>query len=111
MPNVFEILAEPNRQAILRLVWNGEKSAGEIARKFDITFGAVSQHLAVLRSAGFVDQRKQGRQRMYRANQRTLGPLAAYLESMWTRKLDKLKVVAEKEENLAWKTPSKSRSR
>ncbi|MEU6656370.1 ArsR family transcriptional regulator, partial [Streptomyces sp. NPDC046900] len=40
-------VAEPRRREILRLVWDAELSAGEIAERFDVTFGAVSQHLKV----------------------------------------------------------------
>jgi DNA-binding transcriptional ArsR family regulator len=98
LPDLLEIVAQPNRQAILRLVWSEEKSAGEIAEKFEVTFGAISQHLAILRDAGVVTQRKQGRQRLYKANREALGPLAAYLESMWSNKLATLKAAAESEE-------------
>ncbi len=45
------------------MIWSREKSAGEIAKQFDVTFGAISQHLAILRDAGLVEQRKEGRQR------------------------------------------------
>ncbi|HWZ33317.1 MAG TPA: metalloregulator ArsR/SmtB family transcription factor [Bryobacteraceae bacterium] len=110
MPDLFEILAEPRRQAILRLVWSEEKTAGDIAKQFDVTFGAVSQHLAILRDAHLVDQRKQGRQRLYKANRQTLGPIALYLESMWNDKLGRLKTAAEREEKARWKK-SKSKSR
>jgi DNA-binding transcriptional ArsR family regulator len=113
--NLFEILAPPTRQAILRMVWIEEVNAGRIAdqmaSKFDVTFGAVSQHLAVLREAGLVAQRKQGRERWYRATREPLGPIAAYLESMWFGSLMKLKSAAEKEEQKWQKKPSKFRSR
>src|SRR5690348_6026316 len=106
MPDVFEILAEPRRTAILRLVWTQEKSAGEIAKQFEVTFGAVSQHLAILRGAGLIGHRKHGRQRFYKANREALGPIAQYLESIWAPRLAKLKAAAEREER--WK---KSKSR
>jgi DNA-binding transcriptional ArsR family regulator len=77
------VIAEPQRQRILQLVWNAEKSAGEIASEFEITFGAVSQHLRVLRMAGFVSVTKRGRHRYYRANRNALGSLAEHLEAMW----------------------------
>lgn len=80
------------------MVWKRERSAGEIAAHFEVTFGAVSQHLKVLRDAGLVAQRKDGRQRYYRATPETLGPLAAYLEALWTARLTDLKTLAEAEE-------------
>ncbi len=88
--DAFQIVAEPSRRRILELVWRDEMSAGEIARHFDVTFGAVSQHLAVLRDAGFVEARRDGTRRFYRANRQRLGPLAAVLESMWSAALDDL---------------------
>ena len=53
--DALQVIGEPRRREILRLVWDRERTAGDIAGQFDVTFGAVSQHLAVLRDAGFVD--------------------------------------------------------
>jgi DNA-binding transcriptional ArsR family regulator len=89
------VVAEPRRRAILRLVWDRELPAGAIAREFDVTGPAVSQHLAVLRDWGFVTMRREGRQRLYRADHRALGELRAVLESMWAEKLDDLARLAE----------------
>lgn len=91
-------LAEPRRREILRLVWSREKAAGEIAAAMPITFGAVSQHLRVLREAGAVKVRQDGRQRFYRADRRALGPMAKVLEAFWAQGLDRLKDLAEEEE-------------
>jgi DNA-binding transcriptional ArsR family regulator len=102
--NVFETLAPTSRQAILRFVWREEKNAsqiaGHMATKLHITFGAVSQHLGVLREAGLIDLRKHGRERWYRANRPALGPIAQYLEAQWFGSLLKLKAAAEAEETL-----------
>lgn len=91
------IVAEPRRREILRLVWERELQAGEIAAALPVTFGAVSQHLGVLSRAGFVDLRRAGRRRYYRANQERLGPLAAVLEAMWSSSLDRLEAAIEDE--------------
>src|SRR5215510_11751689 len=99
MPDLLHAVAEPRRQAILRQVWRGEREAGEIHRAIGgVTFGAVSQHLRVLREAGAVRVRKDGRRRLYRADHVTLLPLRSYLESMWARSLGDLKALAEDEE-------------
>ncbi len=99
MPTLLAAVASPRRQAILRLVWNGEKSAGEIAERVGkITFGAVSQHLKLLERAGAVSCRKAGRMRFYRAKRAALGPLSRHLEAMWTDALADLKLRAEAEE-------------
>ncbi|MCX4984317.1 helix-turn-helix transcriptional regulator [Streptomyces sp. NBC_00572] len=85
-------------ERILRLIWQDELAAGEIATRFDITFGAVSQHLKVLRDAGLVTLRKDGTKRFYRADREALGPLADYLQAMWATKLDTLARLAEEAE-------------
>jgi DNA-binding transcriptional ArsR family regulator len=93
--DAVRIVAEPRRREILRLVWDAERSAGEIADSFDVTFGAVSQHLGVLRRAGLVLVRQDGTRRFYRANKEALGPMAGWLESMWADQLDRLAALAE----------------
>lgn len=91
------LVAEPRRREILRLIWDRERSAGDIADAMPVTFGAVSQHLALLRGAGLVTVRRQGNRRYYRAEPARLGPLAAALEAMWTTSLDRLAAEAEGE--------------
>lgn len=91
------MLAEPTRREILRLVWRQERPAGEIAAHFDATFGAVSQHLAVLREAGYVRTRRDGSFRYYRADPDRLGPLAPALEAMWQGTLEQLARAVERD--------------
>jgi DNA-binding transcriptional ArsR family regulator len=79
----LQVIAEPTRRRILGLVWDRELSASEIADQFDSTFGAVSQHLAVLRDAQLVSLRRDGNRRFYRANQEAL-------EAMWRATLQGL---------------------
>jgi DNA-binding transcriptional ArsR family regulator len=93
--DAVRVLAEPRRREILRLCWRDERSAGELADAFEVTFGAVSQHLRVLRDAGLVTVRKAGTRRYYRADRAALGPLAAYLEQQWGQQLDRLAHLAE----------------
>lgn len=81
----LQVIAEPNRRRILRLVWDRELSVSEIADEFESTLGAVSQHLAVLREAQFVSMRRAGNRRYYRANRDAL-------EAMWR---DTLRGLAE----------------
>jgi DNA-binding transcriptional ArsR family regulator len=95
--DAWQIVAEPRRREILRLVWGVELSAGEIAGQFDISFGAVSQHLGVLRDAGYVSVRRDGNRRFYTADKRALGPLRPALESMWAATLDDLVQAVEAE--------------
>lgn len=95
--DAVRILAEPRRREILRLVWDGERTAGDIASAFDVTFGAVSQHLGVLRRAGLVLVRRDGTRRFYRADRDALRPFASLLEDMWSDQLDRLADLAEGE--------------
>ncbi len=82
--NRLALLIEPTRARILRLVWDEERSAGEIASCFDVTFGAVSQHLALLRRARVVKRRREGRMQFYRADRAAVGAMSAVLEAVWS---------------------------
>jgi DNA-binding transcriptional ArsR family regulator len=97
--DAVKVIAEPRRRELLRLCWRAEVTASDLAARFDVTFGAVSQHLKVLRDAGLVTVRRDGTRRYYRANQAALGPLAAYLEAMWGGQLDTLAALAEAAEH------------
>jgi DNA-binding transcriptional ArsR family regulator len=94
-------LAEPRRRKILRLVWDAELSAGQIAARFDVTRPAISQHLRVLTRAGLVTARRQGTHRFYRARPEGLAELRMFLEEFWDERLMRLKHVAELEERRA----------
>jgi DNA-binding transcriptional ArsR family regulator len=96
--DAMSAIAEPRRREILRLVWDRERSASDIASHFDVSFGAVSQHLGVLRRAGLVLVRRDGTRRFYRANREALDPFARLLEEMWGQQLDRLAKLAEAEE-------------
>jgi DNA-binding transcriptional ArsR family regulator len=98
MVDALRVIAEPRRRAILQLVWNRELAAGDIAARFDISFPAVSQHLGILRDAGFVAVRREGRARFYRADRKALGPLRPVLERIWNEKLDHLVSLIETEQ-------------
>ncbi|MDX6592598.1 MAG: hypothetical protein QOJ13_1794 [Gaiellales bacterium] len=98
MEAALRAIAAPTRQRILRLVWDEELSAGEIAAQFDVTRPAVSQHLAVLREAGLVSERRNGTRRLYRARPDGLADLKAFLDEFWGDRLDALKREAEHEE-------------
>lgn len=109
---MLQAAAAPRRQAILRLVWDAERCAGDIhARLGDVTFGAVSQHLAVLERSGLVQRRVEGRRRFYRARREAMGPLRAWLEEMWADALYDLKLLAELEEARRGPRPAKTRVR
>ncbi len=93
--DTLQLVAEPRRQAILRLVWRDELPVGEIAERLELSYAGASQHLALLRDARFVSVRRDGKRRLYRADHDQLGALAALLESFWTDELDRLARLAE----------------
>lgn len=97
MVDLLTLIAQPNRREILRLVWDRERSAGEIADALPVTFGAVSQHLGALRDAGLVAVRPEGRRRYYRANRDRLGALRPALEALWGDTLERLAGAIEAE--------------
>ena len=102
------VLSEPRRQQILRELWHGERRAGDVAAAVgEITFAAVSQHLAKLHDAGLVSRRRAGREIYYAAKREALGPLAAALDQMWGGQMMELKRLAEAEESR--KTVAKAR--
>ena len=95
MEAVARAIAEPRRRAILRLVRDRERSAGEIASHFDVTRPAVSQHLTVLREAGLLAERREGTRRFYRARPEGMEDLRAFLDEFWAVGLERLKLAAE----------------
>ena len=96
MDAALRAIAEPRRRAILRLVWSHELAATAIADEFpDVTRPAISQHLAVLKDADLVSERRDGTRRLYRANTQTMSELLASLDDYWTSGLERLRDVAE----------------
>jgi len=95
MQDVLDAISSPRRRQILRLVWERELSAGDIAEQFDVTWPAISQNIAVLRKAGLVTERREANRRFYRADQQALGSLRAALQEMWAQDLDRLRSVVE----------------
>jgi DNA-binding transcriptional ArsR family regulator len=98
MEAALQAVAEPRRRQILRLVWSQELPAGEIAKHFDVTRPAISQHLRVLKEAGLVSERRDGTRRLYRARPEGLDDLRAYFEDLWDNGLDRLRDLAEREQ-------------
>ena len=99
MSALLRALNTPRRREILRLVWDGERSVGEIHAGLpdEVSIATVSEHLQVLAGAGLVSSRRAGRFRYYRAEKAELGPLAEWLESMWDGALARLTLLAELE--------------
>ena len=97
--DALQLVAEPRRQEILRLVWRDGLPVGAIVDRTDLSYAGVSQHLALLRNAGLVDVRRDGKRRLYRVNHDRLGPLKPFLESFWDERLSRLATLAEQAEH------------
>lgn len=93
MESIYEVIAEPNRRAILSLLVSSEQSVGEIERQLRMSQPAVSKHLRVLRDAGFVECTVDAQRRLYRLK---LGPLQeidawlAQFRRFWSAHIDAL---------------------
>ena len=93
VPSAFEVLAEPNRRAILSLLGSAEQSVGEIERRLRIPQPTVSKHLRVLREAGLVESSVDAQRRLYRLRPEPLQEVDAWLAQFrrfWSRHLDAL---------------------
>jgi DNA-binding transcriptional ArsR family regulator len=77
--SVFEIIAEPNRRAILGFLASSQQSVGEIERQLRMTQPTVSKHLRVLREAGFVESTVDAQRRLYRLKPEPLQEVDAWL--------------------------------
>ncbi len=92
---VLRALADPHRRRMLQLVRSRELAAGQIARHFDITQQAVSQHLRVLERAGLLSERREGTRRLYILRPESLEPVRSFLAELWPGALERLKQAVE----------------
>jgi len=89
----LNVLADPTRQRIVEMLATGSMSSGDIARRFDVSAPAISQHLRTLRDAKLVRVRAQAQKRFYELDPEGVGELAnwiARIRSFWSEKLDAL---------------------
>lgn len=89
----YAALAEPSRRDILDLLRAGERSVSDLVDRLTLSQPGVSKHLKVLREAGLVDVRPDGRQRWYRLRAQPLADVDRWLEpyrAHWTEQLDAL---------------------
>jgi DNA-binding transcriptional ArsR family regulator len=96
----FGALADPTRRAVLDLLRQGTQPAGKIARAFPVSRPAISKHLRLLRQAHLVEERREGRHRLYRLNPTPLKAVDSWLEQyrvFWQTSLVSLKTFVEAE--------------
>ena len=107
MQSVFEIIAEPNRRAILSLLGSSQQSVGAIERRLRMPQPTVSKHLRVLREAGFVEATVDAQRRLYRIKPEPLQEVAAWLapfRRFWSAHVDALERHLDRQER---STPTK----
>ena len=96
MDTALKAIADPRRREILRLVSLSELPASDIASHFsEVSRSAISQHLAVLRGANLVRERRDGTRRLYRVNDEEVARLRTFLDQYWAGGLIRLKIAAE----------------
>src|SRR5213596_1427434 len=111
METVFEIIAEPNRRAILSLLVSSQQSVGEIESQLHMSQPTVSKHLRVLREAGFVESTVDAQRRLYRLKPEPLQELDAWLapfRELWSAHVDALERHLDR---LEQSTPAKRKTR
>jgi len=111
--SAFEIIAEPNRRAILSLLVSSQQSVGDIERSLRIPQPTVSKHLRVLREAGFVESTVDAQRRLYRLKPKPLQEVDAWLapfRRFWSAHMDALELHLDRME-LSAPTKRKRRRR
>ncbi len=109
--SVFEIIAEPNRRAILNLLVASQQSVGEIERQLRMPQPTVSKHLRVLREAGFVESTVDAQRRLYRLKPEPLQEVDAWLapfRRFWSAHVDALERHLDRMDQA---TPAKRKTR
>ena len=109
--SVFEVIAEPNRRAILSLLVSSQQSVGEIERQLQMSQPTVSKHLRVLRDAGFVESTIDAQRRLYRLRPEPLQEVDAWLapfRQYWSTHLDALERHLDRMDE---PTPAKKKTR
>jgi DNA-binding transcriptional ArsR family regulator len=97
--DIFRALADPTRRAVFERLIAQEMSVSELKAGFAISQPAVSQHLAALRAAGLVQERREGRFAFYRADPKGLAPLVDWVDryrSFWPERIERLKDVIKR---------------
>lgn len=96
----FHALADPTRRAVLDMLRAGSRPAGQIAQSFTVSRPAISKHLRLLRRAHLVEERREGRNRVYQINPGPLKAVDSWLEqyrTFWQANLSSLKSFVEEE--------------
>ncbi len=114
METVFEVIADPNRRAILSLLVTSQQSVGELERQLRMTQPTVSKHLRVLREGGFVEATVDAQRRLYRLKPEPLQEIDAWLapfRRFWSAHVDALERHLDRMESMPAKKKSARKTR
>ena len=112
--SVFEIVAEPNRRAILGLLVSSEQSVGDIERQLRMTQPTVSKHLRVLREAGFVEATVDAQRRLYRLRPERFREVDDWLNQFrrfWSAHVDALERHLDRMDRMNEPKPAKTKEK
>ncbi|MBV9790055.1 MAG: helix-turn-helix transcriptional regulator [Chloroflexi bacterium] len=111
LDSVFHALADPTRRNMLRSLASGQRTIGELAAPFSMSFAAASKHVRVLEAAGLVRRKIEGRSHICRIEPAPLAAASEWLrfyERFWTDQFDALDAMLKAEnaaQSLSKKTP------
>ena len=101
MRDVYSAVADPTRRQLIRMLADAEElPLHEMTAHFEVGRTAISKHLAVLKEAGLVEDRKSGRETLYHLNPAPLREIQEWLsfyERFWAQRIDRLKSILEEE--------------
>lgn len=96
--DVWTALGDPTRRAIFERLVERPRAVGELASELPVSRPAVSQHLKVLKDAGLVTDRRDGRRRLYQLDPGGIDEVRSYFDTFWDRAMTAFKAAVEKEE-------------
>lgn len=91
--DVFQAIADPTRRDIINLLFHETLNLNSIAENFDISRPAISKHIKILTQCGLIEIKKEGRERLCKAQLKSLNQVSEWVEQyriFWTQKLDAL---------------------
>jgi DNA-binding transcriptional ArsR family regulator len=99
VPTALDVLADPTRRSIFERLADGPQAVVDLAQQFPVSRPAVSQHLKVLKDAGLVRDRAEGRRRVYAVDRRGVEEMRRWLDRFWDRALAAYAAAVEEEES------------
>jgi DNA-binding transcriptional ArsR family regulator len=99
VPSALDVLADPTRRSIFERLADGPQAVVDLAQHFPVSRPAVSQHLKVLKDAGLVRDRAEGRRRVYAVDRRGVDEMRRWLDRFWDRALAAYAAAVEEEES------------